>query len=329
MIRIVGAGAWGTALAILWSASDAREPVELVAHTAKEAARLTAERTNTRRLPSAPFPERLAVRSLEEVLPKLAATDILVLAVPSDAIVDALRSAARGEATLVLASKGLDASGSRVSEAALAGGAPSKSVLVLSGPNLAVEVALGKPAAAVLAGALSLGEHAQQLLARPNFRLYLSGDRTGVEIGGALKNVIAIAVSAVRSLGYGENAAAALLSRGVAEMARLAEAAGGKRETVFGLAGVGDLALTASNTGSRNARLGELLANGIELKAAVTQIGATLEGIPTAHGALALAARLGVELPITATVVAALASGVPINVLAQTLLGRAPAPEFR
>ena len=329
MIRIVGAGAWGTALAILWSASDAREPVELVAHTATEAARLTAERTNTRRLPSAPFPERLVVRSLEEELSTLAATDILVLAVPSDAIVDALRSAARGEAALVLASKGLDASGARVSEAALAGGAPSTSVLVLSGPNLAVEVAAGKPAAAVLAGPMALGEHAQQLLARPNFRLYLSDDRTGVEIGGALKNVIAIGVSAVRSLGYGENAAAALLSRGVAEMARLAEAAGGKRETVFGLAGVGDLALTASNTGSRNARLGELLANGIELKAAVTQIGATLEGIPTAHGALALAARLGVELPITATVVAALANGVPINVLAQTLLGRAPAPEFR
>ena len=135
-------------------------------------------------------------------------------------------------------------------------------------------------------------------------------------------------MSGVRSLGYGENAAAALLSRGVAEMARLAEACGGRAESAFGLAGVGDLVLTASNTGSRNARLGELLATGVSVSVAVETIGATVEGIPTAHGALLLAARLGVELPITAAVVAALEHGVSIERLAEGLLGRAPTAEW-
>ena len=214
-------------------------------------------------------------------------------------------------------------------KALLAAGADPMRLAILSGPNLASEVAAAMPAAAVLAGPAQLVEMLQSRLARPTLRLYATDDLVGVEVAGAMKNVIAIAVSAVRALGYGENASAALLSRGVAEMVRLTEACGGRGETACGLAGVGDLVLTASNTGSRNARLGALLASGETVAAAVASIGATIEGIPTAHGALALAARLGIELPITAAVVSVLEHGTPVASIAKGLLGRSPAREWR
>ena len=331
MIRILGAGAWGTALAVLWAHPRAgvRTPtIELVAHTAAEASAISAAHMNARRLPGVTLPESIRIRSVDEELLGLSAEDLLVVAIPSDAIREALALVAVGSASVVMASKGLSREGKRVSEIAVAAGVSPSTLFTLSGPNLAREIAAGKPAAAVLASQDGLREDVLAALARPTFRIYSSDDPIGVEVAGALKNVLAIAVSGVRSLGYGENAAAALLSRGVAEMARLAEACGGRAESAFGLAGVGDLVLTASNTGSRNARLGELLATGASVSVAVETIGATVEGIPTAHGALLLAARLGVELPITATVVAALEHGVSIERLAEGLLGRAPTAEW-
>jgi glycerol-3-phosphate dehydrogenase (NAD(P)+) len=279
---------------------------------------------NARRLPGVTLPESIRIRSVDDQLSGLSAGDLLVVAIPSDAIRGALAQVAVGGAKVVMASKGLSREGERVSEIAVAAGVSPSTLFTLSGPNLAREIAAGKPAAAVLASQDGPREDVLAAIARPTFRIYMSDDPIGVEVAGALKNVLAIAVSGVRSLGYGENAAAALLSRGVAEMARLAEACGGRAESAFGLAGVGDLVLTASNTGSRNARLGELLATG----ASVETIGATVEGIPTAHGALLLAARLGVELPITAAVVAALEHGVSIERLAEGLLGRAPTAEW-
>ena len=332
MIRILGAGAWGTALAVLWGRPHdgvATAQLELVAHSRADAASIASHQENTRRLAGVTLPASVHVRSIEEDLEPLGATDVVVVAVPSEAIRNALPRAAVGTARLVIASKGLSREGERTSESAVASGVDPASILILSGPNLAGEIAHGKPAAAVLAARGASGEDLLSQLARPTLRLYLSDDPIGVEIAGSLKNVLAIAVSGVRALGYGENAAAALLSRGVAEMARLVEACGGRSETAFGLAGVGDLVLTASNTGSRNARLGELLAAGVPVSRAVEQIGATVEGIPTAHGALRLAARLGVELPITAAVVAALEHEVSIERLAQGLLGRAPRGEWR
>jgi glycerol-3-phosphate dehydrogenase (NAD(P)+) len=331
MIRILGAGAWGTALAALWAhpRTDVAPPtIELIAHTAAEASAIGAQRMNSRRLPGVTLPESIGIRSVDEELSGLAAGDLLVVAIPSDAIRGALSQVAVGGASVVMASKGLSREGERVSEIAVAAGVRSSALFTLSGPNLAREIAAGKPAAAVLANQGGPRDDVLAALARPTFRIYMSDDPIGVEVAGALKNVLAIAVSGVRSLGYGENAAAALLSRGVAEMARLAEACGGRAESAFGLAGVGDLVLTASNTGSRNARLGELLATGMPVSAAVDSIGATVEGIPTAHGALLLAARLGIELPITAAVVAALEHGVSIKRLAEGLLGRAPTAEW-
>lgn len=331
MIRILGAGAWGSALAALLAhPRDGASPadVELIAHTAAEAATISNAHTNARRLPGVTLPATIRMRSTEEDLPALSARDLLIVAIPSDAIRAALSPVAVGEARVVMASKGLSREGERVSELAASAGISPARLFTLSGPNLAREIAAGKPAAAVLATHVADRDQVLADLARPTFRIYLSDDPVGVEVAGALKNPLAIAVSGVRSLGYGENAAAALLSRGVAEMARLAEACGGRAESAFGLAGVGDLVLTASNTGSRNARLGELLASGMPVRIAVETIGATVEGIPTAHGALLLAARLGVELPITAAVVAALEHGISIERLAEGLLGRAPTEEW-
>jgi len=329
MIRILGAGAWGTALAILFSTGGASVEVELVARTQEGAQELRRDHVNRRRLAGVTLPIALRFASLDAPLSPLTSTDLLIVALPSESLSSALATSIIGESTLVIASKGLDAAGRRPSELTAGAGVAEERVLVLSGPNLAKEIAKGLPAAAVLAGPEPRRSAAQSALARQGLRLYPSSDLIGVEISGALKNVYAIAVSAVRTLGYGENAAAALLSRGVAEMARLAEACGGQSASAFGLAGVGDLVLTASNTGSRNAQLGELLAGGASLEEAVATIGATIEGISTTYGALALAARLRVELPIVAAVMAALEHGAPIDQLAQGLLGRAPAPEFR
>lgn len=331
MIRILGAGAWGTALAALWAHPREGVPtpdIELVAHSAADASAISADHVNLRRLPGVTLPESVVLRSVQEKLQELTASDLLVVAVPSDAIRSALQVAGTGAAGVVMASKGLSRDGERVSELAVAEGVSAERLFTLSGPNLAREIGVGKPAAAVLATIGSRRDEVLAALARPTLRIYLSDDPIGVEVAGALKNVLAIAVSGIRSLGYGENAAAALLSRGVAEMARLAEACGGRAESAFGLAGVGDLVLTSSNTGSRNARLGELLASGASVSEAVEKIGATVEGIPTAHGALLLAAKLNIELPITAAVVAALEHNVSIERLAEGLLGRAPTEEW-
>ena len=284
---------------------------------------------NERRLRGIDLPQSIAIRSLDETLAEAGVEDLVIVAVPTDSVEATLRRIDLGDAPLLLVSKGLSAAGERPSASALAAGIDVQRIALLSGPNLAGEIAAAMPAAAVLAGPLPLVEALQLRLARPTLRLYVTDDVIGVEVAGAMKNVIAIAVSAVRSLGYGENAAAAILSRGVAEMVRLVEACGGRGETACGLAGVGDLVLTASNTGSRNARFGALLASGESVASAVATIGATIEGIPTAHGALALASRLGVELPITAAVISVLDHGTPIAAIAKGLLGRSPAREWR
>ena len=335
-IRILGAGAWGTALALLWSQEQGEgRPaplVELLARTADEAELLRNARINTRRLPGITLPAAISIVSATDSHAALHADDTFVVTIPSAELDSSTAKQivlAAGAAPLVIASKGLSLNGARPSELLIAAGANAERLAILSGPNLASEIAIGKPAAAVLAGPAQLAESLRTRLVRPTLRLYGTDDVVGVEISGALKNVIAIAVSGVRALGYGENAAAALLSRGVAEMARLAEACGGRTETACGLAGVGDLVVTSSNTGSRNAKLGALLASGMSVEAAVDKIGATVEGIGTAHGALRLAAAHKLEMPITAAVVAALDGGTTIEALARALLGRSPAGEWR
>jgi len=335
-IRILGAGAWGTALALLWAHEQGEgrpaPVIDLLTRTPDEAALLRNAHANERRLPGIALPASINIFSTTELRTSLSAEDTFVVTIPSTEIDPETAFQivhAAGSAFVVIASKGLSLNGARTSELLIAAGADPNRLAVISGPNLANEIAIGKPAAAVLAGPAQLVEILRTRLVRPTLRLYLTDDLVGVEISGALKNVIAIAVSGIRALGYGENAAAALLSRGVAEMARLAEACGGRTETACGLAGIGDLVVTSSNTGSRNAKLGALLASGMSVQAAVDKIGATVEGVGTAHGALQLAAAHKLEMPITAAVVAALDGRTTIEALARALLGRSPAGEWR
>ena len=247
--------------------------------------------------------------------------DVVVIAVPSSAFGEVLARVLGGAPVLSLV-KGLDpATGNRLST--LVQGRP---VAVLSGPNMADEVAAGLPGAAVIASedeALAL--RLQDAVNSGTFRVYVNGDVTGVELCGAAKNVIALAAGAVDGLGLGDNAKSALITRGLVEMARLGEACGAEPETFSGLAGMGDLIATCFHPLGRNRRAGELIARGATPDDARAQIGQVVEGLTTAPVLRDLSRRIGVELPITEGVCAVLA-GMPLHELAGSLMGRRPWP---
>jgi glycerol-3-phosphate dehydrogenase (NAD(P)+) len=248
--------------------------------------------------------------------------DVVALAVPSHAFRDVL-ARVRGDAPILSLAKGLDpATGERLST--LVGDRP---VAVLSGPNMADEVLAGLPGATVIASdddelALRL-QHALNSLV---FRVYVNGDVAGVELCGAAKNVIALAAGGVDGLGLGDNAKAALITRGLVEMARLGEAFGAQPETFAGLAGMGDLMVTCFHPSGRNRRAGELIARGASPDEARAEIGQAVEGLTTAPVLRDLSRRIGVELPITEGVCSVL-EGMPLHTLAESLMGRRPTEE--
>lgn len=306
-VGVLGAGSWGTALAVhlgrlghdvrLWS----RDPA-----LARE---IGLRRANAVYLPDISLPERVAVTaSLAEALGD---TDLVVSAIPSHGCRTVMRGAApfvRAQATIVSATKGLEADTllrmSEVISQELGAGRP---VVVLSGPSFAVEVAHELPTV-VLAASTSPAatELVQAEFRGPCFRLYGSIDVVGVEIGGALKNVIAIAAGVVEGLGLGHNALAALITRGLAEITRLACAAGGRRDTTAGLSGLGDLVLTCTGSLSRNRHVGTELARGRRLADILSGMKMIAEGVNTTRAALALGERYGVELPIVTQMAAVL-----------------------
>ncbi len=297
-ISVIGSTGWGTTLAIL-SARGAHETL-LLTRTAEEADRLDAERENARHLPGIHFPETLAVSAEPQ---GLAEADLVVIAVPSAALATNLADVSgfiNQRATVVTATKGVEPeTGRRMSEIILAAGISEEQLLALSGPNFARPIAAGLPAATVIAGSSAKrGAQVQMLLGGPKFRVYTSDDLVGVEIAGALKNVVAIACGISDGLGYGENAKAALTTRALAEISRLGVAAGAKQMTFLGLAGLGDLFLTCSSDISRNRQLGLALARGSSLEMALDDIGGVVEGAQTARAIPALAARFAVEMPI-------------------------------
>jgi glycerol-3-phosphate dehydrogenase (NAD(P)+) len=248
--------------------------------------------------------------------------DVVVVAVPSKAFADAV-AALPGDAPVLSLTKGLDpASGERLSTRVV-----NRSVAVLSGPNMAEEIAVGLPTAAVIAS--DDGYLAGQLQHAVNstvFRAYVNQDVVGVELCAAAKNVIALAAGGVDGLDLGDNAKASLITRGLAEMARLGEAAGARPETFAGLAGMGDLIVTCWSRHGRNRLAGALIAQGRTPEQAVAEIGQTVEGITTAPVLHDLSNRLGVELPITEGVCAVL-SGQSLGGLVSTLMGRQPTEE--
>lgn len=316
-VAVIGAGAWGTALAI--HAERLGHRVVLWARDPMRAEAMAASRENPR-LPGVALPEALRVTG--DARETLGAA-LAILAVPMQPLRATLATLPAGLPPLLLACKGLETGTLRLPLEVLAEARPDLSGGVLSGPNFAHEVAAGLPAASVVAAAdLALCERAQSLLSGGALRLYASEDALGVQLGGAAKNVLAIAAGIAMGAGLGENARAALVTRGLAELSRLVVGLGGRAETASGLSGLGDLLLTATGPSSRNTSLGMALGQGQRLGDILAGRSSVTEGVATAPALLARAAAAGVELPICAAVVAVLEGRLDVPAAMQALLAR-------
>jgi glycerol-3-phosphate dehydrogenase (NAD(P)+) len=322
-VAVVGAGAWGTTLARLVARV---EPVTLLCHSPETAARIAATGRNEARLPGVDLPPAVVATADAGALRD--ATDLVIFATPSAhlrATVTAVAPHLAPDADLLSVVKGLERETlMRMSQVvAEAADVPIDRVAALSGPNLAAEVARNLPASAVVAAAdVDLATRIAARLARRRFRLYVNEDILGVELCGALKNVVAIAAGATDALGFGDNGKAGLLTRGLAEMTRLGIAAGANPLTFAGLAGMGDLIATCGSELSRNRRLGVELAAGRTWREIEATLPGTAEGAYTVRAALALAERYGVEMPIARQVELALFEGKSVQRCLVDLLAR-------
>ena len=327
-VGVIGAGAWGTTLAILLAAAE--RPVSLWAHTGEAAERLAQARMNERYLPGVVFPPNLRVATDDAFLAE--PHRFYVLAVPSSHVRATLRSLAsrlHPGAPVLSVVKGIEeGTHLRMSEVAaeeLAG----RGIAALSGPNLAREIAAGKPAASVVAsGDAALASEIASVLSSDRFRVYTNPDVIGVELCGALKNVVALAAGMVDGLGFGDSAKAGIITRGLAEITRLGVAAGAHPLTFAGLAGVGDLVATCMSPLSRNRRAGELIASGVPWPEAGERLAGVAEGVATVNGALELAAAHGVELPIAEQVHAVIFEQRPPMAAVAELMSRTPKDEL-
>nr|WP_294527341.1 NAD(P)H-dependent glycerol-3-phosphate dehydrogenase [uncultured Rhodopila sp.] len=288
-VSVIGAGAWGTALAI--QAARAGNDVTLVARSAVAATAISNSRTNLR-LPGVPIPVSIHVG---ETLPPR--SDLLVWVVPTQQLRSSLIRYRPSQTPIVVCAKGVEIGSHLLPLEVVTEASPAGPLGILSGPNFAHEVAAGLPAASVVASSdPGLRDLVRACLGTNSFRLYGNDDPMGAQLGGAAKNVIAIAAGAVIGAGLGENARAALVTRGLSELCRLAAALGGRAETVMGLSGLGDLLLTCTGTSSRNFSLGYALGQGKSLAGILAERTGVTEGVSTAS---ALVERAGnVELPI-------------------------------
>jgi glycerol-3-phosphate dehydrogenase (NAD(P)+) len=322
-ITVLGAGSWGTALTV-HLAREGRS-VRLWARDPQLAARMSATRENPRYLPGAILPPAVTATSRLDLA--LDAAAFVIVAVPSHGVRAVVREAGpfiASNAILVSATKGLEVeTHARMSQVIADETAGRFPVVVLSGPSFAAEVARGLPAA-VLAASSDAGAAArvQEHFRGRGLRLYVSDDVPGVEIGGAIKNVIAIAAGAVDGLGLGHNAMAALITRGLAEISRLACAEGGRRDTLAGLSGLGDLVVTCTGELSRNRHVGVELGRGRSLSDILRGMHMVAEGIRTTGAALALGGRHGIELPIAAQMAEVLGGRASPAEAVEALMGR-------
>lgn len=326
-VAVLGGGSWGQAFAGLAAAKGAR--TRLVCRGAEQAERLAATRRDARYLPGTELPAAVSVTHLGDPA-ALDDAQVVVLAVPSRATAETvswLSTRIPGGAGLLSLTKGLDPATGRRLSAVWAEAAPEVPFGVLTGPNHAEEVAAGQPAAAVVAGDEGLCRTVQALLNGPRFRVYVNGDLLGVELAAAAKNVIAVAAGLSDGLGFGDNAKASLITRGLAEMTRLGLAYGAHEATYRGLAGMGDLIATCTSRHSRNRMAGQLLAEGLAASEVEGRLGQVAEGIPTVGNLLRVAAEAGVELPISEQVAAAAFEGRSARECLEALMNRAPAVE--
>jgi glycerol-3-phosphate dehydrogenase (NAD(P)+) len=316
-VVVVGGGSWGTAFACLLR--DRGHDVTLACRDAQQAEAIARTGRNPRYLREADLG---GIEALHLAEAPVGSADLIVLAVPSSAFAD-VAAGLPGSAPVLSLTKGLDpATGNRLSTRV-----QGRPVAVLSGPNMAEEVAAGLPSATVIASEDSdLAEELQHAINSMVFRVYVNDDLVGVELCAAAKNVIALAAGGVDGLGLGDNAKASMITRGLVEMARLGEACGAAPETFAGLAGMGDLIVTCFSGFGRNRRAGELIARGATADEALAEIGQVVEGLTTAPVLRDLSHRLGVELPITEGVCQVL-EGTPLHELLASLMGRQPTQE--
>ena len=328
VIGVLGAGSWGTALAVLLARNAHR--TLLWGHDAAHMARLAHERCNTVFLPDTPFPDNLELR--DDLAALARDTRHYLLVVPSHAfraVLQALQPHLHKDSIVAWATKGMDpGSGKLLSEVAVELLGSAQPIGVVTGPTFAGEVARGLPTAITVASSdLQVAEQIARWLHSDRVRAYTSQDMIGAELGGAVKNIMAIATGISDGLGFGANARAALITRGLAEMRRLGEAMGGKPETFMGLAGLGDLVLTCTDNQSRNRRVGLALGKGRPLQLAVADLGQVAEGVATAREVHALAKRLKVDMPITEQVYRVLFEGLSPQGAVEALLKREPRRE--
>ena len=309
-LTVLGAGAWGTALAI--SAARQGVPVCLWARDVAQVDEMQAARCNVRYLPEAPFPEALSLTADFDAAvahahaPPSGAGGLIIIGTPMAALAEVLQRLPDDAATLWLC-KGFEKGTGRLGHEIARAVRPRARSGVLSGPSFAHEVALGRPTALVAASAdVTLCEQAVDAFHCDSLRIYTSSDPIGVEVGGAVKNVLAIATGIVDGMGLGLNARAALITRGLAEMTRLGVALGARADTFMGLSGLGDLVLTATGNLSRNRTVGLQLATGKPLPQILQELGHVAEGVYTAPTVWQRAQGLGVSMPITEAVVAVL-----------------------
>ncbi len=321
---VVGAGAWGTALAA--HATRLGHAVTLWALEPEVADEIDARHCNSIYLPGLPLPE--ALRATADVVAAVAGADVVILVPPSShlrAVAAKVAPALGAETLVVIATKGIEEHSLKLMSEVIEETAPElgERLAFLSGPSFAKEVARGLPSDVVVASdGMTTAHTIQALIHAPNFRTYASADPVGVQVGGAIKNVLAIATGVCDGMSFGDNARAATITRGLAEMTRLGVALGANPLTFLGLSGVGDLVLTCAGDLSRNRTLGKQLALGVDPKAYLASQRSVAEGFSTSAAAHALAQRLGVEMPITENVYEVLHRGRPLKEAVQMLLER-------
>ena len=329
-VGVAGTTSWGTTLAIIM-AREATD-VSLWARSEQEADQLRTAGENRRFVPGQPFPMDLQVTaSADEAFGDAA---MAIIAVPSRSLranARAIRDSLADSTVVVSATKGLELGSGRRMSQILEEELPSSlhdHICALSGPNLAQEIVRGKPSSTVVASHNEdAAKHAQRLLTSTRFRVYTNTDIIGVELGGSLKNIIALGAGICDGLYYGDNAKAAFITRGLTEIARLGVAAGAEPLTMAGLAGMGDLIATCSSPLSRNHHVGEELAKGKSLEEIQASMKNVAEGVDTTAAAVALADQLGVEMPITQATYNVLHNNKDVGQAVSELMGRAPVPE--
>ena len=324
-LTVLGAGAWGTALAV---SASARVPTVLWARDASQVAHMNSQRRNARYLDGVELPASLGIQSDLAAALAHAREGLIVIATPMAGLEGVLRRLPSDAGAVLWLCKGFQEGTGWLGHEVAQSVCPQVRVGVLSGPSFALEVARRQPTALVAASVHeSVLELAVKLLHSEHLRIYTSNDPVGVEVGGAVKNVLAIATGIADGLGLGQNARAALITRGLSEITRLGLALGARAETVTGLSGLGDLVLTATGDLSRNRKVGLLLAQGLKLPEILRDLGHVAEGVYSAAMVLQRAGGLGVDMPITQAVVAVLVGRLTPRDAVERLMGREARPE--